>query len=118
MLFKETIAVYSETHTKPITFCGQNAELLNVKAGGLYSYHCVLKGWPKQVRRFITVFKNTIIELHSEPVLIFKTYLLQINFNIILPCLPRYLKWSLSDTGMLRPEVTFKNTRMNYVHSS
>jgi hypothetical protein len=40
MLFREIIAVYSENHTKPInTLRGQNAELLNVKVGGAYSYH-------------------------------------------------------------------------------
>jgi hypothetical protein len=40
MLFGEIIAVYSENHTKRIyTFCGQNAELFNIKAGGIYSYH-------------------------------------------------------------------------------
>jgi hypothetical protein len=34
MLLKE-IPVYSKNHTKPInTACGQNAELVNVKAGG------------------------------------------------------------------------------------
>jgi hypothetical protein len=39
-----TICVYSENHTKPITKpCGQNADLLNVKAGATYSYHCALK---------------------------------------------------------------------------
>jgi hypothetical protein len=27
------------------TVCGQNAELLTVKAGGTYSYHWVLKGY-------------------------------------------------------------------------
>jgi uracil DNA glycosylase len=44
-LFKEIIAVYSENHTKHInTTWGQNAELLNVKSGGTYSYHCALKG--------------------------------------------------------------------------
>jgi hypothetical protein len=38
MLFTEIIAVYSNNHTEPIdTLCGQNAELLNVKAGGTYS---------------------------------------------------------------------------------
>jgi uncharacterized protein YktB (UPF0637 family) len=38
-LFKEIIAVYTENYTEPInTLCGQNAELLIVKAGGLYSY--------------------------------------------------------------------------------
>jgi hypothetical protein len=34
-VFKETTAVCSEQHTKPInTLYGKNAELLNVKAGG------------------------------------------------------------------------------------
>jgi hypothetical protein len=43
-LVKEIIAVCSENHTKPIsTLCGQNAELLIVKAGGTYSYHWALK---------------------------------------------------------------------------
>jgi hypothetical protein len=45
MLFKEIIAVYNENHTKPINaFYEQNAELLNVKAGGAYSYRSALKG--------------------------------------------------------------------------
>jgi hypothetical protein len=39
MLFKEIIAFYSENNTKPIMHCGQNEELLNVKAGGTYGYH-------------------------------------------------------------------------------
>jgi hypothetical protein len=40
MLFKEIILVYSEDHTKPInTFCGENAEMFIVKAGGTCSYH-------------------------------------------------------------------------------
>jgi hypothetical protein len=44
-LFKEIIAVYTENHKKPIiTLCGQNAELLIIKAGGRYSYHWALKG--------------------------------------------------------------------------
>jgi hypothetical protein len=44
MLFKEINTVYSENHTKPInTLCGENAELLNVKAGGTQSYHWALK---------------------------------------------------------------------------
>jgi CRISPR/Cas system-associated protein Csm6 len=38
-LFRKIIAVYSENHTKPLnTMCGQNAELLIVKAGGTYGY--------------------------------------------------------------------------------
>jgi hypothetical protein len=36
MLYREIIAVCSETHTKHInTRCGQNVELLNVKPAGL-----------------------------------------------------------------------------------
>jgi hypothetical protein len=43
-LFEEIIAVYNENHTKPInTLCGQNAEILIVKGGGIHSYHKVLK---------------------------------------------------------------------------
>jgi hypothetical protein len=39
------IVVYSENHTKHInTLCGQNAELLKVKAGGSYNYRCALNG--------------------------------------------------------------------------
>jgi hypothetical protein len=44
MLFKEIISVYSENFTKPINaIYGQNEKLLNVKAGGTYSYHSALK---------------------------------------------------------------------------
>jgi hypothetical protein len=40
------MAGYSENHTKPIdTVCGQSAELLIVKAGGIYCYQWILKGW-------------------------------------------------------------------------
>jgi hypothetical protein len=40
MLFKEIIALYSENHMKPVsTLCGQNAELLIVKAGSTYSHY-------------------------------------------------------------------------------
>jgi hypothetical protein len=44
ILFREIIAVYSDNHTKPINaICGQNAKIPTVKAGGTYTYHCVLK---------------------------------------------------------------------------
>ena len=44
MLYGEINAVCSEIHTKHInTLCGQNVELLNVKNGGTYSEHWVLK---------------------------------------------------------------------------
>jgi len=44
MLYKEIIALRSEIITKHInTLCGQNVELLNVKAGGTYSDHWALK---------------------------------------------------------------------------
>ena len=37
MLYREIIAVCSETHTEHInTLCGLNVELLNVKPGGTY----------------------------------------------------------------------------------
>jgi hypothetical protein len=42
-LFKEMITVCFENHTKPMnTLCGQNAELLIVKAGGRLSNHTAL----------------------------------------------------------------------------
>jgi len=44
MLYREIIAVCSQIHTKYINIlCGQNVELLNVKAGGTYSDHCALE---------------------------------------------------------------------------
>jgi hypothetical protein len=40
MLYKEIIYFYTENHMKPLnTLCGQNVELLIVRAGGTYSYH-------------------------------------------------------------------------------
>ena len=43
MLYREIIAVCSEIHTKHIkTLCGQNVELLNVKATGICIYASVL----------------------------------------------------------------------------
>jgi hypothetical protein len=45
LLFKEIISFYSENNTKPInTLCGKRAELLNVKAAGIYSYRYALHG--------------------------------------------------------------------------
>jgi hypothetical protein len=41
MLFWEIAVVYSKNHVKLInTHYGQNAELLHIKTGGIYSYHC------------------------------------------------------------------------------
>jgi hypothetical protein len=50
MLFREIIAVYSDNHMKFITtFCGQNAELLVIKTGGVYSCSGFKGlGWKKQ----------------------------------------------------------------------
>jgi hypothetical protein len=43
MLFWEISSVYYENHMNPInTLCGQNEELLIVKAGGTYAYHKAL----------------------------------------------------------------------------
>jgi hypothetical protein len=40
MLFREMITVYSKNHMKPINaLCGQNVELMNIKASDIYSYH-------------------------------------------------------------------------------
>jgi hypothetical protein len=45
MLYREIIAVCSETHTKHInTLCGQNVELLHVKPGGTCSNRWALGG--------------------------------------------------------------------------
>jgi hypothetical protein len=39
-MFNEILAVYSENYKKGVkTLCGQNAELLTIKAGGTYIYH-------------------------------------------------------------------------------
>jgi hypothetical protein len=44
MLCGETVAVCCENRTEHTgTLCEQNAELQNVKAGGVYSYHCAGK---------------------------------------------------------------------------
>jgi hypothetical protein len=44
MLYRETIAVCSEIHTKHRnTLWGQNAELFNITTGGAYSDHSVWK---------------------------------------------------------------------------
>jgi hypothetical protein len=43
-LFNGIIAVYSQNHMKPVdALCGQNAELLSIKAGGTCTYHRALK---------------------------------------------------------------------------
>jgi hypothetical protein len=44
MLCREILNVCSQIHTKHInTLCEQNVELLDVKSGGIYSNHWVLK---------------------------------------------------------------------------
>jgi hypothetical protein len=43
-LFKEIIAVYCKNHTKATnTVCGQNAGLLNVKAGGISASSVIME---------------------------------------------------------------------------
>jgi hypothetical protein len=45
MLFGEILAVYSKNHTEHTNIRSRhNAEFLNVKAAGTYSYHYGLKG--------------------------------------------------------------------------
>jgi hypothetical protein len=58
MLFRETIAVYSENHTTPInTFCGRKVGLLLVKSGG--KLHIVTT--------MVNGFKPSIILLPQSP---------------------------------------------------
>jgi hypothetical protein len=50
MLYRETVAVYYEDHTKYTnTLCGQNAEFYYVKAGGTYSNQLGFKGLKEEV---------------------------------------------------------------------
>jgi hypothetical protein len=45
MLFRETVVVYCESNTKYISaLCGQNAEFVSFKAGGICRNHSALKG--------------------------------------------------------------------------
>ena len=65
MLYREIIPDCSEIHTKHInTLCGQNVELLNVKLGGTYSKHCVLKGLLGTVLR-VTYTGREVASRHS-----------------------------------------------------
>jgi hypothetical protein len=44
MMFKEIVGVSSENHAKLIPIHHeQNTEFMNIKAGGTYGYHWVLK---------------------------------------------------------------------------
>jgi hypothetical protein len=50
MPFRETVDVYCENHTEHTNtriLCAQNVEFLNVKSGGILSYHCSFKGGGK-----------------------------------------------------------------------
>ena len=60
MLYREIIAVCSQIHTKHInTLCGQNAEFLNVTAGGIYSDHWALEG-------YMSIIKTSQLTLHRK----------------------------------------------------
>jgi hypothetical protein len=60
MLYREIIAVCSEIHTKHInTLCEQNVEFVNIKPGGTYSDHWVLKGQ----FNCCTVFSGLLVEV-------------------------------------------------------
>jgi hypothetical protein len=43
-MFKEVVAVYSENYAKPVNTLGKTQRVLNVKVGGTYRCHWVLKG--------------------------------------------------------------------------
>jgi hypothetical protein len=43
---QESTRYFCENHIYHMnTFCTENAKVFNMKAGGTYSYHCVLKGY-------------------------------------------------------------------------
>jgi hypothetical protein len=45
MLYRETIVVCSDIHTKHINaLCGQSVESVDIKPGGIYSNHWALIG--------------------------------------------------------------------------
>jgi hypothetical protein len=44
MLFRETVAVYSEKYMEHMnTFCRKNPDCLNDVEDGMYTYHCALE---------------------------------------------------------------------------
>jgi hypothetical protein len=46
MMYRDKIVVYFENYTKHInTFCGGNAQLLNVQTGGTYSNHYTVNAY-------------------------------------------------------------------------
>jgi len=45
IVFRTKVSVGESCEAHKKTTCGQNDEILNVKAGGVYSYHCGLKGY-------------------------------------------------------------------------
>jgi hypothetical protein len=65
LLFKTIICVYYENYNPCIeSVSGQNLELLNFKAGGMYSYHCVLKIKQQCCRRFYVT--SSLVELQRS----------------------------------------------------
>jgi hypothetical protein len=67
MVFKERIAIFSANHTKPIiTLCGQNAELLVVKAGGIYNHHWALNLNSVNQLIFVMVKCGVLFEVRTE----------------------------------------------------
>ena len=79
MLYREIIAVCSQTHIKHInTLCGQNFELLNVKPGGTYSNHWALEG-------YISVIKTSQLMVYREIIAVCS----QIHLKHIIYCVDR-----------------------------
>lgn len=63
ILFGEIIAVCCDSNTTLVTtICGQNAQIWNVKVGGTYSYHLVLKGWIARNVKLIQTRRNFALE--------------------------------------------------------
>jgi len=79
VLYREIIAVCSQTHIKHInTLCGQNFELLNVKPGGTYSNHWALEG-------YISVIKTSQLMVYREIIAVCS----QIHLKHIIYCVDR-----------------------------
>jgi hypothetical protein len=111
MLYGEIIAVYSQIHTKHInTLCGQNVELLNVKAGGTYSDHWALKSQNRTAIKTVTRFVSLSACYRHWPSL--EAILSRSHqLNIFCYCKFNHIEWVflLVWSRILRTPVTFFN---------
>jgi hypothetical protein len=72
MLFRKTISLCCENHTKNINaLCGQNAEFQCVTVGGTYSKLWALKHWPFETR---STSKKYFLPLLWSPLIVLSYY--------------------------------------------